>query len=148
MGSILGDPLGGLFSQMLRSRKRGILVFLFFGAVTIPGYFLLLRGVSVEVFYFFCFVLGIANAYWTLFVAMTAEQFGTEMRATVTTSAPNLVRASVIPMTTLYLAIRGDLGPLGAAAAIGLGTVALAIASLLSLPETFDRDLDYLEAGA
>jgi MFS family permease len=146
-GALLGDPAAGFLSQRLRSRKNGILAYLGLTALLVPLFFFALRESTPLAFYAFAFALGISNGYWTLFVAMTAEQFGTEVRATVATAAPNLVRAAVIPMSGALLALRGALGPLDASLAICVCVVVAALAAMLSLPETFERDLDYLEAG-
>lgn len=145
VGSILGDPLIALLSQRWRSRKLGILVFLLSGAALLPLFFLLLRGASPTAFYAFCFLLGVVNGYWVLFVALTAEQFGTDIRATVATSAPNFVRGLVIPMTAAVFSLSAAHGTTFAALSVGLGCLLLAIACLLSLPETFTRDLEYTE---
>ncbi len=145
MGSILGDPLAGLLSQKFKSRKKGLFAFLGLGALLIPSFFIFLRGSSAESFYFLCFLLGIANGYWTLFVTMSAEHFGTDIRATVTTSAPNVVRAMVIPMSILFLYLKNILGSLNGALVIGVTCVAFAMISLYSLEETFSKDLNYVE---
>jgi len=145
MGSILGDPLAGLLSQKLQSRKNGLFAFFALGLILIPSFFFFLRNSTAEIFYFTCFLLGIANGYWTLFVTMTAEHFGTNIRATVTTSVPNVVRATVIPMSVLLLSLKGSIGSLSGALMIGMGSVILAILSLISLPETFSKDLNYVE---
>ena len=59
-----------------------------------------------------CFVLGFASGYWAVFVTVASEQFGTNLRATATTTAPNFVRGAVVPMTLLFQALREPLGPL------------------------------------
>lgn len=145
MGAIFGDPAVGVTSQWLGSRKKGILVYLALGTFLIPAFFFLLKGANAESFYLVCFLLGIANSYWTLFVTMTSEHFGTDVRATVTTSAPNFVRGMVVPMSTLFIFLKTDWGTTGAALSIGMAVVAMAILALVSLPETFHKDLDYVD---
>lgn len=148
MGSVAGDVISGLLSQKLRSRKRAIFGFLLITLVLIVAYERLLHGRTPEAMYLFCVFMGLANGYWTLYVAMTSELFGTDVRATVATSIPNLVRGGVIPMTIALTALKPALGTLHAAQAIGLVTTALALLALWRLPETFHRELDYSEAEA
>ncbi len=146
MGSIAGDPLAGVLSQRFQSRKKGIFAFVGLSALLIPIFFLL-HGASAGHFYAVCFLLGIANSYWTLFVTMSAELFGTDIRATVATSIPNLVRGTVIPMNFAFLALKGNVGALNGAFLVGANCVLLAIIALASLPETFRKDLNYVESA-
>ena len=145
IGSFCGDLLSGVLSHRLRSRKKAILGFSAFSAVLIPAYFIVLRNSGPTFFYFFCFLLGVACGYWTLFVAMSSEQFGTNIRATVTTSIPNLVRAMVIPMMLVYQQLKPTLGITQGALWIGVTVSIAALLALASLPETFHKDLDYFE---
>ena len=64
----------------------------------IASYFLLGRT-SLVAFYASCLVIGIGTGYWAVFVTMASEQFGTNLRATATTTAPNFVRGAVVPLT-------------------------------------------------
>jgi putative MFS transporter len=90
--------------------------------------------------------LGGAAGYWAKFVQIAAEQFGTNYRATVTTSVPNLVRGSTIPMTVAFQWLLPTLGVIGAGLCVGFTVLAVAVVAILALQETFHRDLDYEEA--
>lgn len=82
----------------------------------------------------------------TKFVTVAAEQFGTNIRATVTTTVPNFVRGAVIPMTILYEFLKPVITVRFSAlttAGIALG---LAFTGVFILMETFGKDLDYVEA--
>jgi hypothetical protein len=46
--------------------------------------------------------MGFSVGYWVLFVTIAAEQFGTNIRATVTTTVPNFVRGS-LPLILLIV---------------------------------------------
>ena len=96
-----------------------------------------------------CFFLGIANGYWAVFVTVASEQFGTNLRATVTTTAPNFVRAAVSPMslTFLWLSANRGWGVVNAAMAVGLTTLVFAFWSLAYMDETHGKDLDFLEVS-
>jgi hypothetical protein len=106
------------------------------------------RGVSPEAFYGLCFVLGITTGYWTVFVTNASEQFGTNLRATVTTTVPNFIRGSVVPITLAWQALSPALGLGGSALAVGCACVLIALLALRGLGDPYGKDLDYLETHA
>jgi len=144
-GLAVGDFSSGYFSQAIRSRKRAVAVFLTLLVVAVATYFLI-GGLSHSAFYAACAFVGFAAGYWALFVTIASEQFGTDVRATVTTTVPNFVRGAVIPITLLFLLLEGELGTIGAVALVGALCLAAAVASLTRLDETFGKDLDYIES--
>ena len=103
------------------------------------------NNISVNLFYALCFVMGISIGYWAVFVTVASEQFGTNLRATVTTTVPNFVRGGVVLITLSFEALKGSFGLTGAAAIVGSVTIILAVISLFFMEETYDKDLDYLE---
>ena len=70
-------------------------------------------------FYFACFWLGLFSGYWAVFITMAAEQFGTNIRATVATTVPNFVRGSVVPITTSFIILKSYYGILNSALIVG-----------------------------
>ncbi len=144
LGVVVGDVVSGLLSQRAKSRKRVIGGFVVALAVGF-GALIAFGGRSSTTFYGLMTFIGFATGYWVLFVTTASEQFGTNLRATVTTSAPNFVRATAIPVAALWLALTGPLGVVPATLAIGLATIALALAALSGMRESFDEDLDRLE---
>lgn len=144
LGLTLGDLASGLISQWMRSRKRALGLFLGLTTASILLYFAPVAK-SLPVFYAICFGLGVSIGYWAVFVTVASEQFGTNLRATATTTAPNFVRGAVVPVTLLFQALRAPLGLPGSALAVGLLTLAVAAAALAGLEETFGRDLDFVE---
>jgi putative MFS transporter len=147
IGLAAGDVSSGLLSQRMRSRKRAVAIFLALLAVATVAYHLA-SGLGTEAFYGVCAFIGFSAGYWALFVTIASEQFGTDIRSTVTTTAPNFVRGAVIPFSVAYLALREPLGDLGATALVGAVAFGLAALSLRHLRETFGRDLDHTEADA
>ena len=145
IGLTLGDLLSGLLSQWLKSRKRAVLVSLIVGALFSFLYFQCASLGSNTLFYIICGVIGLAAGYWAVLVTMAAEQFGTNIRATVATSVPNFVRASVIPMTLLFTYLKPQFGSVEAALGIGSVVFALALISLWKLNETYGKELDFME---
>jgi hypothetical protein len=83
-----------------------------------------------------------------MMVTVAAEQFGTNLRATVATSVPNFVRGFTVPITLLFAYIRPDVGIVGAAEVVAILVAAFALYALFALRETFNVDLDYLETDA
>ncbi len=143
-GLVVGDLASGLLSQVLRTRKKVLGGFIVMTALFVALYFTLASR-SLPIFYGVCVGLGLAIGYWAVFVSMASEQFGTNLRATVTTTAPNFVRGAVVAVTFAFEHLRGSLGVTGAALAVGAATLVLALIALASLPETFGRDLDFVE---
>jgi MFS transporter, putative metabolite:H+ symporter len=139
-----GDLTNGFLSQMFKTRKKIIAVFMFLTAVFYLGYFLL-GGRSLFMFYSFCFLIGWSSGYWAVFITVSAEQFGTNLRATVAVTAPNFVRGLTVVLTLAFKILRTSLGDVPSAALIGAITILIAFAALYQLEETFGKDLDYFE---
>jgi len=143
-GQVIGDLASGFLSQYYQSRKKIILTFMLISAAMVSVY-LLFPTQDIVVFYAICALLGFANGYWTLFVTVAAEMFGTNLRATVATSVPNFVRGSVIPLTALFIQFKLSWGIIYAAAGVGLLSFVIAVIALRYLDETFSKDLNYVE---
>jgi putative MFS transporter len=144
IGLAIGDLTSGLLSQALKSRKKAILIYLFITALGVAVH-LSHPQHTITSFYTLCCLIGIGAGYWAMFVQVAAEQFGTNIRATVTTSVPNFVRGATIPQTLGFKALIPSLGVIGAAFVIGTISFAIAIFSLWRLEETFHKDLNYHE---
>lgn len=144
IGLSLGDLLSGVLSQVLRSRRKVILIYLGFVTVAVLV-FLFDRGRSLRWFHGMCLVLGASTGFWALFVTVASEQFGTNLRSTVTSTAPNFVRGAVIPITLSFMALREGLGDVAAALLVGGACVGLSLWATLHVKETFNEDLDYVE---
>ncbi len=143
-GCAAGDVLSGLLSQWLGSRRRAIAIFLALATLSVIAYFTI-GGVSSTVFYALCTILGATSGYWAVFVTTAAEQFGTNLRATVATTTPNFVRGSVVFLAMAFQALLAPLGVVGAAAACGVFSLGVAVLGLVGLRETFGVDLDFVE---
>ena len=144
VGIALGDLASGTLSQLLRSRRKVMALFIGLTAVTL-GLYLGLGGRSLATFYATCAGVGLASGYWAVFVTTASEQFGTNLRATVTTTAPNFVRGAVPLLTAGFQALKPELGVPGAALGVGVVCLSVALLSVWQLEETFGRDLDFVE---
>jgi len=143
-GLAIGDFTSGALSQIIGSRNRVVALFLTLTTLFVGAYFVMAH-VSLTMFYTICFLLGVATGYWAVFVTIASEQFGTNIRATVTTTAPNFVRGSVVLMTSAFQALRPGMGIRGSAMLVGAVVLVIAYISLWGLEETYGKELDYLE---
>ncbi|WP_367949208.1 hypothetical protein [Hymenobacter sp. BRD128] len=80
-------------------------------------------------------------------MTVAAEQFGTNLRSTVATTAPNFARGATVIIAPVYKMLKANpsLGMVGAAGLIGAVLLLLAFFSASTLPETYGKDLDYVE---
>lgn len=144
LGLSVGDFSSGLLSQALRSRKKVVGAFL---ALTLGLILIYLRakGINAEQFYALCGMLGFATGYWAVFVTIGAEQFGTNLRATVTTTVPNFVRGSVAVISPFFIFAREEWGIVNGAEVVGMVCLTIAFLALFFMEETFHKDLDYVD---
>ena len=145
-GLTVGDVLAGVLSQILKSRKKVLFIFINLSAILCAVYFSL-DHVSYTVMYTMCFLLGLSVGYWAIFITIAAEQFGTNIRATAATTVPNFVRGASVPIMLSFKYLKGDGGMAMVPAAITVGVVCLIIAyiALFNMEETFGKELDYNE---
>ena len=144
-GLVFGDFISGALSQLWHSRNKALQVFLVFCAVLVGVYLFGIKGASPTVFYAVCFVLGISVGFWALFVTVAAEQFGTNLRATVATTAPNFARGAVVGLVPAFKYLSGALGFVPGAAVLGGISLLVAFWAVSTLPESYGKDLDYVE---
>lgn len=141
----IGDILVGLLSQYLRSRKKALYVFYALSIIAMFIYFTQLYNSTAANLYWVCAMLGFATGFWAIFVTMAAEQFGTNLRATVATTVPNMVRGSLVLTTILFTSLQTNLSYVQAGIATGVIVMTIAIVAALFTKETFGKDLDYVE---
>lgn len=144
IGISVGDLVAGLFAQWTKSRRLTILAFLIFSIITVL-YYLNSHQLTAASFNKLAFVMGLGVGYWATFVTIASEQFGTNIRATVTTTVPNFVRGSLIPITFIFEYFVHRFNIITAAYITMIGLTLIALFALSQLKETFKKDLDYLE---
>jgi len=146
-GLVVGDVCSGLLSQYLRSRKKVMFIFLALNLLMVIVY-LNAFGISKSAFYLLCMAMGFSVGYWVIFVTIAAEQFGTNIRSTVTTTVPNFVRGSLPLIILMYQFFRNKTfsgNILQAALVVGIILSIISFISLWKMKETFDEDLNYTE---
>ena len=144
LGLSFGDVFAGLFAQLTKSRRLAVFLF----QILIIGtsvWYLSSEGLTEERFHWIAFFMGISIGYWATFVTIASEQFGTNLRATVTTTAPNFVRGALIPSTLLFEFFVKHFNIITAAYMMIFMLTGVAIFALSRLKESFDRDLDFVE---
>jgi len=144
IGFTFGDFTCGLVSQYLQSRKKAIKLYLSSFAFLLGTYFVV-GGISEFWYYTIFLFMGISAGYTIVLLTLAAEQTGTNLRATATTSALNLLRASVIPQTIAFTYLNAWLGAYHAAIVVGVLSVSIAAWAYTNLEETFHKNLDFLE---
>jgi MFS transporter, putative metabolite:H+ symporter len=144
LGITFGGYASGHFSQLLGSRRKVLLAFILFTALAVTAYFLC-GGQSSGTFYLVVLLMGFGLGYWTIFVTIAAEQFGTNIRATVATTVPNFVRGSTVPLTLAFNYLKPHTGVINSAAIVSAASLLIALWAVWGMEETHGKDLDYLE---
>ncbi|HEY4288298.1 MAG TPA: MFS transporter [Puia sp.] len=144
----VGDVLIGFISQWLKSRKMSLVIFHVISIIGVVWFFHL-QGADAGTLYWVCVILGFGTGFWAMFVTMAAEQFGTNIRATVATTVPNMARGSLALVSWLFGFLQSFLAPEHAYFQSGwiTGIIVFVIAfiALALTTETFGKDLDYIE---
>jgi MFS family permease len=144
LGLVFGDIVSGFGSQMIKSRKKIVFIFLVLTSIFIIIYFNS-YNVSPTYFYALCVVIGFSIGYWAVFVTIGTEQFGTNLRATVATTIPNFVRGATVPITISFNLLRSSYNILYSAMIVGAFVMIIAFTALYYMEESYHKDLNYLE---
>jgi len=140
-----GDLSVGLLSQLLKSRKKPL--FIFYG---ISIFFIILfftqHGGSPTSFYWICAGLGYGTGFTVVYITMSAEQFGTNLRASAAISIPNMVRGA-LPLILLLFKFTRSLfnNYLTGAWITGVILILIGLVSAYFTEETFGKDLNFVE---
>jgi MFS family permease len=150
LGLAAGDLASGLLSQLMRSRRGAIVVFLVITAIGAAAYFTI-GALGIQWFYASVALLGFGAGYWAVFATTAAESFGTDLRATAATTAPNIVRWSAAWTALLWTSLEGFFGqegpgPWHAAATAGVIVLGVGFLGVLGMRETYGISLEYLES--
>ncbi|WP_264520845.1 MFS transporter [Flavobacterium sp. N1994] len=140
----IGDFSSGFISHALRSRKKAILYMLLF---TVVGLALLLfsGNKSENMYYFYCGWIGLGTGFWAMFVTLAAEQFGTNLRSTATTSVPNMVRGAVPLMLIGFDYLKHSHTVIISAAIVGAVVFSMGLYAVLTISETHNCEMDFVE---
>jgi hypothetical protein len=92
-------------------------------------------------------LMGIGCGYLSVFVTSTSEHFGTNLRVTATATVTNFMRGAVTILIPLRIWIQ-EMGSFSLSQSLiftGIIVWSVAIISVFWLPETYGRNLDFLE---
>ena len=143
-----GDLGAGIFSNYIKSRKKTLIIYYGILAVFILLFFTLKGGGNVFNMYLLCMGLGFGSGISVLYITMSAEQFGTNLRATAAISIPNLVRGCLPLMLIGFKILRSENGfnnYVTAAWITGIIIMTIGFISVLYTKETFGKELNYVE---
>jgi MFS family permease len=142
----IGDILAGVVSQVLKSRKKALLIYYLITCIFIALYFTILEGGSANQMYFICAGIGLGTGFWAIFVTMAAEQFGTNMRATATTTIPNMVRGMLaVFIIPLFRELQNYFSYLQSGWILAIIIMFISTIAVLLIEETFNKNLDFVE---
>lgn len=140
-----GDLSVGLLSQRLHSRKKAL--FIFYGiTILFTVLFFLQEGGSAVTFYFICAGLGYGTGFTVVYITMSAEQFGTNLRATAAISIPNMVRGALPLIILLFKFMRSLFDSyITGGWVTGIILMTIAVVAAINTEETFGKDLNFVE---
>ena len=145
MAIACGDLSAGLLSQRLKSRKKTLYIFYAISILFMLLYFLQ-HGGDATTFYLICAGLGYGTGFTVVYITMSAEQFGTNLRASAAISIPNAVRGA-LPLILLLFRFNRYIfeSYLTGAWVTAVILMAIAILAARRIEETFGKDLDFVE---
>ena len=145
IGAALGSFVFGYLAGFLKSRRKTLYVAV--GAMSLlTVLYFTMTGVPAWLFYTLIFIMGIPmGGLWAIFISVSSELFGTNIRATVTTTVSNFVRGAVVLITLLLDKTSPIIGLWTAGFAIGIFFLGLSLYSIFRTEETYGKDLDYNE---
>jgi hypothetical protein len=123
-----------------------MLIFLVLNAISV-SIFLSATGITNYQFILLCLLIGLTGGYFATLVTIAAEQFGTNIRATVTTTVPNFIRGTLIPVNAAFSLLVIRYGMIKSGFIMIFILTGVALLALSRLKESFSKDLDYLEVS-
>lgn len=143
---IAGDLIAIFLAERIKDRKRVIASFSAVGCVAFV-LFVFCPMPTHAWFYFLSSLLGFAFGTWVVGATMIAEMFGTNLRATATTTIPNFCRGCVILMNGVLVVLKPMLGIQVAVTIVGAVIFSVALGALYFVKDTYGRELDYTNAA-
>jgi len=146
MAIAFGDLTAGLISKRLKSRKKALFIFYGITALFLFLYFALKGGGSAQNMYWLCAGLGFGTGFSVIYITMSAEQFGTNLRATAAVTIPNMVRGALPLILLMFKGMRNATGSYVTGAWItGIILMLIAVTAAWKIDETYGKALDFVE---
>lgn len=143
-----GDMFAGIISNLIKSRKKTLYLYYAITALFLCLFFALKGGGSATNMYLLCMGLGFGSGISVLYITMSAEAFGTNLRATAAISIPNLVRGCLPLLLLLFQFLRSEkvlANYVTAAWVTGALVMLIGIIAVTKTKETFAKELDFVE---
>jgi putative MFS transporter len=142
-----GDVSAGLLSNYLKSRKKAWFIFFSIMCLFAVLYFLQGNGWGTQqTMYLICGGLGFGAGVSVLYITMSAEQFGTNLRASTAISIPNVVRGFLPLIILLHKGLRNLTGDYITGGWItGIIVMSIALFAAYRMKESFSKDMDFVE---
>ena len=143
-----GDMGAGLFSNYIKSRKKTLFIYYGIISIFIALFFVLKGGGNATNMYLLCMGLGFGSGISVLYITMSAEQFGTNLRATAAISIPNLVRGFLPIIILVFKFLRSEFvlnDYITAAWVTGIIVLAIGLIAVLYTKETYGKELNFVE---
>jgi MFS family permease len=144
----IGDMTAGILSNYIKSRKKTLFIFYGITTVFILLFFALKGGGSAFNMYLICMGLGFGAGISVLYIMMSAEQFGTNLRATAAISIPNLVRGFLPLILLLFQFLRSQNifnDYVTGAWVTGIIIMVTGFVAALFVKESYGKDMDFTE---
>jgi MFS family permease len=142
----LGDFVCNYLSQVFKSRRKLFFAFNLLNLAAIVLFIYYPPKNAWQYHYLYCPMLGFSVGYWALCVTNAAEQFGTNLRATVATSVPNFIRSSFIPIAFCFTVLEKSAGTLHSGMIVGISCTLISLTATWFMKETFGKSLNFEEA--
>lgn len=143
-----GDMGAGILSNYLKSRKKTLVLYYTIVTIFIALFFVLKGGGNATNMYLLCMGLGFGSGISVLYITMSAEQFGTNLRATAAISIPNMVRGFLPIISILFKFLRSDHALnnyITAAWVTGIVVLVAGWIAVYNTKETFGTEMDFME---
>ena len=145
VGITLGDLTSGILSQLLKTRRRVIIGYMMFAVLSTVVHFAVMHNGGQ--LYVTSLLMGLGCGYLSVFVTTTAEHFGTNLRVLVSATVTNFMRGAVTLLIPFHLWLEHAFAMTLTQSLMVTGVIvwALAITGAMVLPETYGKELDYVE---
>jgi len=144
----IGDMTAGILSNYIKSRKKTLFIFYGITSIFILLFFAFRGGGNAFNMYLICMGLGFGAGISVLYIMMSAEQFGTNLRATAAISIPNLVRGFLPLILLLFQFLRSQNifnDYVTGAWVTGIIIMVTGFVAALFLKESYGKDMDFTE---
>jgi MFS family permease len=144
----IGDMTAGILSNYIKSRKKTLFIFYGITSIFILLFFAFRGGGNAFNMYLICMGLGFGAGISVLYIMMSAEQFGTNLRATAAISIPNLVRGFLPLILLLFQFLRSQNifnDYVTGAWVTGIIIMVTGFVAALFVKESYGKDMDFTE---